>query len=393
MTQSPRARLSANMFLSGAIVGAWQPVLAAHLKDLGFSEFQLAAALSTAPLATMISPLLAGQAADRWVSGERLVSGLALGGGLLMLLASRATGFAAVAGLLLASLLLTAPLFPLATSLAFQNLREPSREFPFVRAWGTLGHVAGANLLSLWMHVSGRGLADSLALAGLLALVNAGFALALPHTPPGRDAGGRSAVGKALAMLREPSFALLTACLFVLIVFGSFYYARGPLYLQSSGVSAKNLSAVLSLGQITEVFIVFGLGRIYERLGAKATMLVGLGAWVLRFAFFAYGGLPFLLGAVALHGICFGCWRIAATMYADRLADRDARASVQSLMGLTADGSGHLLGNFLVGQTMLWGAGPSGTDWRFVWCVPLLGCAAVLLVFAAGFRSARGERR
>lgn len=390
----PRVRLSLNMLLSGALVGAYQPVLAAHLKALGFGEFQLAAALSTAPVAVMLIPL-AGQAADRWIATERLISILSALAAGAFFAAAQATAFGPTTALLFIALLLSAPLFTLATSLAFQNLQDPARDFPGVRAWGTLGHVAGANLLSLWMHASGRGLADSLTLAGGITLLNAAYAFLLPHTPPRRDAAGRSAAGKAVAMLKEPSFALLTACLLVLIIFGSFYYARGPLYLGESGISSKNLSAFLSLGQIAEVFVVLGLGRLYASWGPKRTMLVGLGAWVLRFVLFAVGGLPALVAAVALHGICFGCWRIAATMYADRIAERDARASVQSLMGLTADGSGHLLGNFLVGQVMIWGTGSAGIDWRTIWWVPAIGCAAVFVVFAAGFRErpAMGERR
>jgi MFS family permease len=381
------------MLLSGAMVGAWQPCLVAHLNDLGFSEFQLALALSTAPVATMLSPL-AGQAADRWVSADRLVAGLAVAGGILFLAVSRATAFLPVLGLLLGALVLSGPLFSLATSLALQNLPAPERDFPFVRAWGTLGHVAGANLLSLWMAASGRGFSDALVLSGLLAFVLAAYALAaLPRTPPRRDAAGRSAFRKAASMLRTPSFAVLTACLFVLIVFGTFYYARGPLYLEDSGIPKARLSAFLSIGQATEVLVVFGLGRLYERLGPKRTLLLGLACWVLRFLLFSLGGLPALLGAVALHGACFGCWRIAATMYADRNAERDARSSVQALMGLTADGSGMLLGNFLVGQVMVWGTGSSGPDWTAIWLVPAAGCAAVFAVFVLGFRPAACLRR
>jgi MFS family permease len=73
------------MFLEYAIWGAWAPILAARLLGpLKFSGKQTGWIYATLPLACIISPLVAGQLADKWVNTERIlfVSHL-LGAGLL----------------------------------------------------------------------------------------------------------------------------------------------------------------------------------------------------------------------------------------------------------------------------------------------------------------------
>jgi len=93
-----------------------------------------------------------------------------------------------------------------------------------------------------------------------------------------------------------------------------------------------------------------------------------------------------LVTAVALHGICFACARIAATIYVDRISPRDARSSAQSLLSLLVDGSGTLLGNFLIGAVVTRYTVGGAVAWSSVWLIPAIGCTAVLAVFLAAFR-------
>lgn len=383
-----RTRLALQMFLSGAVFGCWQPVLPPYLKGLGFSEFQIAVALASAPVATMISPLIVGQAADRWFASERLLAALNLACGAMFLACGAFRAFFPFLAVFFGAMLVTIPTFSMATSIALQNLPDGARDFPAIRACGTLGHVLGANLLSGWLTLTHRTIADSLILAGALAFVSAGAALTLPHTPPSRDPLGRSAIGRAAGMLRDPGFALFIALLFLVSLFGTAYYARGPIFLLGSGVSERGLSSLMSIGQVTEIPVVLLLPLLYGRFGAKGTMAIGIGAWALRFAFWSWGSaFAPLVVAIALHGICFACGRIAATIYVDRVCPRDARASAQSLLSLLVDGSGSFLGNFLVGGVVTRFSPGGIPDWRSIWLVPTLGLSVVFLAFLAGFRA------
>jgi MFS family permease len=376
------------MFLCGAINGAWQPVLPPYLKQLGLGEFEIAVCLATVPVATMISPLIAGQAADRWFASERLVSLLSLLCGILMLAARPIAGFVPFVGVFFAAMLAAAPLFPMSTALALQNLPDGGRQFPLVRACGTLGHVSGANILSLWLWLTHGSFRDCLLVAGILAFLNAAYSLTLPNTPPRRDPGGASAIGRAAGMLRDPGTALFFVLLFLVQLFGTSYYARGPLFLLEEGVSREALSSLMSIGQITEIFVVLLLPFIFGRWGAKGTIAVGIAAWATRFFCWSLGAsFVTLVAAVALHGVCFACARIAATIYIDRICPRDARSSAQSLLSLGVDGSGNFLGNFLIGAVTTHYMRGGVVQWRAVWMVPAVGCGVVLAVFLAAFRA------
>lgn len=378
------------MFLAGAVNGAWQPVLAPYLKTLGLGEFQIAVCLATVPIATMIAPIAAGQAADRWFASERLVALLSLVSGCLMFAARPIVSFIPFTAVFFSAMLFAAPLIPMSTALSLQNLPDGARDFPLVRACMTFGHVAGANLLSLWLWATHRSFSDSLAVAGLLALLNAAYTLTLPNTPPRRDSGGRSAIGRAAGLLRDPGTALFFALLFLVQLFGTSYYARGPLFLLEAGVSDEALSALMSIGQVTEIFVVLLLPWVFARWGAKGTIAVGIAAWAGRFFLWSSGsGFPVLIAAVALHGVCFACARIAATIYVDRICPRDARSSAQSLLSLSVDGSGNFLGNFLIGAVAAHYTTGGAVQWRSVWLIPAIGCAAVLAVFLAAFRPRR----
>ena len=63
---SAKFRLGLMMFLQYAIWGSWATALSAYLQNnLGFSGWELGLVFSLLPLATIISPFIGGQFADR----------------------------------------------------------------------------------------------------------------------------------------------------------------------------------------------------------------------------------------------------------------------------------------------------------------------------------------
>lgn len=375
------------MFVSGTVIGVWTVAMLQYFRSLKFGEYQVACGASTFPIAAAVSSMVAGQIADRRMASEKLMGLCSLGASVLLLAAWKRTDFPSLWGLLLGAALMASPVIPLGTAMSFRHLEDAARNFPIVRVWATIGWVAGANLLSLWQHLTGRGLGDAMVLAAVLMFLNAGYSLTLPHTPPTRDAAGRSAAGKAVAMLRDPGFALFTGLLFLLSLFSAFYYSRIAIFITDAGVKEHNLSMMLSTGQGFEILMVFALPLLYVRFGAKGTIALGMAAWTLRCALFAVGSpLSLLVVGLVLHGVCFACGRIAATIYVDRVCEKDARASAQSLLAVTVDGAGMILGSILAGAVSKHYSIGATWDWRSVWTVPAVGCAVVLIVFLAGFR-------
>lgn len=377
-----RTRLGVHMFLSGAVIAVWTSALSKHADSLGFTPFQVSLVVATASMASILTPLLGGQVADRWLSSERFLVVANLGGAALLFLAAGQRGFAGLGGCLLGAWLFFANVFPLGTALALQQLPDPARQFPGVRVWGTIGWVLGALGLTVWLRGSGRGLGDSLWLAGLLAAANGLYSITLPSTPPRRAGAGASATAKVVSMLRDPSFALFIAVFFVQQVFAMFYVRDAAIYLPAVGVREAYLPVVIGIGQTAEIGMMWALPFVYRRFGEKGTMALGMAAWVVRYAAFALAPHWLVIASIALHGPGFAFVRIAATMYVDRVCARDVRSSAQSLLAVVIDGAGGVLGALLAGAV----SARLGADWRSFWLVPAAGCAASLAVLLACFR-------
>jgi MFS transporter, NHS family, xanthosine permease len=80
--------ISVVMFLEYAVWGTWLPVLAARLLGpLKMSGKQTGWIYATLPIACMISPFIAGHAADKWVNAEWILAACHLLGAVLLLVA------------------------------------------------------------------------------------------------------------------------------------------------------------------------------------------------------------------------------------------------------------------------------------------------------------------
>jgi MFS family permease len=380
-----RTRLSVYMAIAFAVNGAWMSALAKVLHDLQFTSLQINLVLGMGAVANLVSPLLAGQAVDRWISAGRFLAIVNVGTGLFLFLAWLRTDFLSLLGLTLGAQIFFVTTIPVIVSLVFRHLPDGPRQFPIVRAWGTVGWVMGAGALTGWLYIRpDRGLRDSLALAGGLAFLGAIFTLALPPTPPRRDAPRKFAVGQAVGMLKDPSFALFLGLMFLLQVGTTFYFTRSPIFLNHVGVSNRDLPAVVSIGQAVEVFMIFAMPRVNRRMGEKGMIALGLMAWIARYGIFALGAPVWLvIGSMALHGPCFAFGRIAPTMYVERIAPSDVKASAQSLLSLVMEGAGVLFGVALAAVAS------ARTDWRTYWLIPGATILVVLILFLVGFRAKR----
>src|SRR5512144_2932106 len=87
-------QLSALMFMEYAVWAAWMPVLAARLLGpLQMSGKQTGWIYATLPLASMISPLLAGQLADKYVDTRWILAFCHALGIMLLFMAAKTTKF------------------------------------------------------------------------------------------------------------------------------------------------------------------------------------------------------------------------------------------------------------------------------------------------------------
>jgi nucleoside transporter len=378
------------MFLQYFVWGSWYVTVGTYLaQGLKFDGSQIGLAYGSTSIAAMISPFFVGMIADRFFSTERILSALHLIGAALMYYVSTRSSFSEVYGLLIAYALCYMPTLALTNSLAFHHLGDPQNEFPKVRVLGTIGWiVAGVVIGSMGVEATAVPLKMAAAGSALLGL----YCLALPHTPP--TATGpvkvRDILGlDALALLKDPSFAVFVLGSFLVCIPLQFYYAFTNVFLNEIGV--QSAASKMTLGQGSEIGFMLLLPWFLRKLGIRWTLLIGMAAWTIRYAAFAYGdaagGMWLLYLGIALHGICYDFFFVTGQVYVDSRADVKIRAAAQGFIAFVTLGVGQFIGSSASGKVVdMFRSGETGHAWRSIWMVPSAGALAVLVLMALAFR-------
>ncbi len=388
-----QCRLAAMLFLQYFIWGAWYVTLGTWLgRTLHFSGQGIALAAGTTAIGALLAPLLAGTLADQAVATEKLLASLHLMGAVLLWAAAAGHTFAAVYLPLLLYACCYMPTLALSNTLAFRQMRNPGVEFAPLRVLGTVGWImAGLLVGGLALEAT----AEPLRLAAAASLLMAGYCLTLPHTPPlGAGGSARAFSPAVLRLFRDRAFAVFAGASLLICVPLQFYYAFTNLFLNERGV--HDAAGKMTGGQFSELGCMLLIPWFFRRLGVKGMLLGGMGAWVVRYALFAFGnsgrGMPLLWAGILLHGICYDFFFVTGQIYVDRKAPPAVRAAAQGLITQVTYGAGMLLGSYLSGAVVdhyaLHGAaGAAGAaGWRGIWLVAGGCSAAVLLCFALTFK-------
>lgn len=389
-----RWRLSLMMALAWAVQGAFWPLLAVHLHDLGIDGRQRGWIFATLAVGSLVMPLGAGHLVDRLLAAERLLALIyVVGTGLLVALAAGVTTSAGgLFALFLVYWLLSAPAISLSASLVLRHLEHPREEFGQVRLWGTFGWMSVGWLVSAVLAYSGsvrggEGAYEAFWVAAGLSLVLSVYCLTLPHTPP-LDVDDRpdsaAGIGAAVGLLREPQVRVVLLTAFGFCLTTPFVYQAIPTYLESRGLMRGWVAMAMSLAQWPEIAALAVLPWMLRRLGDRITLGLGIAALALRFGLLAVD--PPLWVSVAgmpLHGIAIGCFLVGSQVFVDGRAPAQRRASAQALLTVLSSGLGCCLGSVLAGEVMKLFAGRDG----LVFLVPCVLNGTLLIYFGTGFRS------
>jgi nucleoside transporter len=400
-----RFRLGFMMFLQYAIWGAWSPVLSDYLINrLEFSGTQVGIIYSLLPLATIVTPFIGGQVADRYFASQKVIALLHLIGGGLLLFTSTVTNYSTMIWLMLFYCLLYAPTLALTNSVAFINLKDSEKEFGIIRVWGTIGWIVAGLVLMGWRHLpqSGEAFAirgDTLFLAGIFSIIMGFQAFSLPHTPPKKKGSNPLAFVEAIKMMRDKNFLVFVIISFVVATELMFYYVLTAPFLTSDkiGLSSASVPGVMVIAQAAEIFVLaILLPYFITKIGIRNVLVIGVLAWPIRYIIFAVGKPSWLvIASLSLHGFCFVFFFAAAFIYVDTVSPRDIRHSAQSLIMLVTYGIGNYIGSLFAGEVQEFFTTPKGTNWTGVFIVPCILtvlCALAFLFFVKDKRSARTQK-
>ncbi len=393
-------RLSIMMFIEFAIWGSWAVLVAGHMRNLGFTDPEINLVYLTTAIGAMLSPLIAGWIADRFLPNQVFTGAVHLVGAALLLVAWRQHEFWPLWLTVLGYAVLYMPTIALTNAISFHHMQD-SKKFGNIRVWGTLGWIfinwAMSAYLRMWEReapgVSHIG--DCLIAAAVLSALMGIYCFTLPNTPPTKEAKNPYAFLEALKLASNRNFAVLLVISFIVAIELPFYYNLTFLFLTEPGTGIglpeSQANFAMSLGQIAEVLIMLLLAPSLRHLGTRATIFLGILAWPVRYAVFAIGQPTWLvIGAQCLHGICYSFFFVGGMIAVERLAPKDIRASAQGLIVFATNGVGMLFGSLLAGQIAgLFVLPTGGHAWAKIFLVPI----AITIVASIAFVGLFSERR
>ena len=393
MKLSTGVQLAIMMFLEYFIWGAWYVTMGTYMGEkLHASGLQIGAAYSALAIATMISPFFVGMIADRYFSAQRIMGVLHLVGALLLFLATKITGNTAFYWVILFYSLLYMPTIALSNSVAFNQMTDPGKQFPWIRVFGTVGWIVAG------LIIGGSGLEKTSSTFYMAAAVSALLGLysfALPNTPPKVNTTGSSAstaLGtEAFVLFKYKPYLIFFIAAILVCIPLSFYYGFANPFLNELGL--HNAAGKMILGQVSEAVFILAIPFLFTNIGVKNMLLLGMTAWILRYICFAYGNIGsnewMLYAGIVLHGVCYDFFFVTGYMYTEKKAGEKIKNAAQGLFTFATYGVGMFIGTWFSGYIVDRHVIEGGHDWKEIWFVPALIAAGVLLYFILFFREKR----
>jgi NHS family xanthosine MFS transporter len=406
-----RFRLTVMNFLEFFVWGSWLISLGGYMftfpGDLCERGALVGATYGTMGIASLFMPTIMGIIADRFVNAEKVLGICHLAGAAVLYYASTVTHVDALYAVILVNSCFFMPTIALNNTVSYTILTEHKLEvqkvFPPIRVWGTVGFIAAMWSVDLLGWTKSPNQFLFAATAGLIMGI---YSLTMPACKPARATKGSSfisAAGLDAFVLFKQSrmvvfflFAmLLGAALQITNAFGEpFLHDFAKDYAGTFAVEHPSL--LISLSQVSETLFILTIPFFLRRFGIKKVMLISMLAWVFRFGLFGIGnpadGLPFLVLSMIVYGMAFDFFNISGSLFVEKEAQVNIRASAQGLFMLMTNGLGAMFGGWAAGKvvdhftTNVAGACTGLRDWQSIW-FSFAGYALVLaIVFPLVFR-------
>ena len=380
--------LASMMFLEYFVWGAWYVTMGTYMSEhLHATGVEIGAAYSALAIATMISPFFVGLVADKFFAAQKIMGLLHLIGALLLFIATRIDNSSSFYWVILFYALLYMPTIALSNSIAFSQMTDPGKQFPWIRVFGTSGWiVAGLTIGQLDIEKTATTFYLAAGVSGFLGLIS----FILPNTPPKAATNdASSALGtEAFVLFKERPYLVFFIAAILVCIPLSFYYGFANPYLNE--VHLENAASKMTLGQVSEAAFILAIPFLFNRIGVKKMLLMGMTAWILRYIFFAYGNAAdhawMLYAGIILHGICYDFFFVTGYMYTEKKAGEKIKNAAQGLFTFATYGVGMFIGTWFSGFTVDKYKVGELHNWQSIWLVPAFIALGVLIFFSIFFK-------
>lgn len=402
MNTNTKLRLSFMMFLEFFIWGGWFVTLGTFLgQNLGTSGAETGMAFSTQSWGAIIAPFIIGLIADRYINAERILGLLHIIGAVLMFQMYKSETFANFYPYVLAYMISYMPTLALVNSISFNQMKDPAKEFSFIRVWGTIGWVLAGLSISFIFHWDSADniqvglLRNTFLMTAIASGILGLYSFTLPKTPPRIDKSEKVSLASilgldALRLLNDKNFLVFFISSILICIPLAFYYQNTNPFLSEIGVN--NPTGKMAIGQVSEILFMLLLPFFFKKFGFKKTIIVAMLAWALRYLLFAFGNegeLAFMLIAgIALHGICYDFFFVSGQIYTDSKAGEQVKSAAQGLITLATYGIGMLIGFWVAGKISDHYLLDSGLHtWQQIWIFPAIFAVGVMILFMVFFKN------
>ena len=390
-----RLQLSFLFFLEFFIWGGWFVTMGTFLsQNFSASGNELAMAYETQSIGAIIAPFIIGLIADRYFAAQKILGILHLLGAGLLFLAGESDSFTQFYPFIFMYMLLYMPTLALVNSVAFHQMKNPSKEFASIRVLGSLGWIIAGLTIGYLAWESTQLLKYTFYMTSLASAILGTYSFFLPNTPPklksGEKIGLKEILGlDALTLLKDRSYLVFFVASVLVCIPLAFYYQHANQFLNEVGMKAA--ASKMVMGQISEVFFLLLLPLFLNRYGLKKVLIFGVLAWGLRYLLFAYGDAGentwMLLFGIILHGICYDFFFVSGQIYTDFKAGEQFKSSAQGLITLATYGLGMLIGFRFAGWLTDQYVSESGHYWDQIWIQPAIFSFVILILFLFSFKN------
>ncbi|HUR10854.1 MAG TPA: nucleoside permease [Flavitalea sp.] len=384
--------LALMMFIEYFIWGSWYVTMGTYMTTyLSSTGVHIGAAYSALAIATMISPFFVGMIADRYFSAQKIMGVLHLVGAVLLYVATQVDTNSHFYWVILFYSLLYMPTIALSNSVAFHQMTDPGKQFPWIRVFGTVGWIVAGLLINI---LAIEKTSSTFIMAAAASAVLGLLSFILPNTPP--KGKSSTSAGKALGteafvlFYNRPYLIFFIAAILVCIPL-SFYYGFANVFLNDLGLA--NAASKMTLGQVSEALFILAIPFLFNRIGVKKMILLGMTAWILRYVCFAYGDTGantwMLYAGIILHGICYDFFFVTGYMYTEKKAGEKIKNAAQGLFTFATYGVGMFIGTWFSGFITEHYTVNGQENWTKIWLVPAYIAVGVLIYFILLFKEKR----